>query len=55
MMGKHSCLLGKDTTPLQLVLEVMKCSTTIPLHEFCFEEAFNRITSISWHHAIVQR
>ena len=45
MMGKHSRLLGKDITPLQLVLEITKCSTAIPLHKFCFEEAFNSITS----------
>jgi hypothetical protein len=44
-MGKNGRLLGKNTTPLQLLLKVVKCSAAIPLHEFCFEEAFNSISS----------
>ena len=45
MMGKNGRRLGKDTAPLQLVLKVMECSTAIPLHEFCFEQTFNGISS----------
>jgi hypothetical protein len=45
MMGKNSRMLGKDIPPLQLVLKFMECPAAIPLHEFGFEEAFNRISS----------
>jgi hypothetical protein len=45
MVGKNSRWLGKNTTPLQLVLKVMECSAAIPLHEFCFEKTFNGISS----------
>jgi hypothetical protein len=45
MIRKNGRWLGKSATPLQLLLKVVKCSAAIPLHEFCFEEAFNSITN----------
>jgi hypothetical protein len=45
MLGKNGRRLGKNTTPLQRVLKVVKCSAAVPLREFCFEETCNGVST----------
>jgi hypothetical protein len=45
MVGKNGRMLSQSTTPLEFVLQFTKGPAAIHLHEFGFEQAFNRVPS----------